>query len=148
MARLYSVTTGSTALVAATAKTAIELATSATIVNSWTQLDITFNGTSATAVPVLCELVRYTATGTGTTYTPNKVGQAQDIAALTTAKINNTVEPSTPTVFAAYFIPPTTGMSMMLSLGREVSMINSQFQGIRLTAPAVVNYVCTLWIEE
>jgi hypothetical protein len=146
--RLFSVTTGSTALVAATAKTVIELATGAGVTNSWAEFDVCFNGVTATAIPVLCELVRYTATGTGTVYTPNKVSGAQDVAAATTAKINDTVEPSTPTILAAYFIPPTSGLTLPFILNPPVGMINSQFQGIRLTAPAIVNYVVNLWFCE
>lgn len=146
--RLFSVATGSTALVASTAKTVIELATGATVTNAWAQFDVCFNGVTATAVPVLCEIVRYTATGTGTTYTPNKIGAAQDVAAVTTAKINDTVEPSTPTVLAAYFIPPTSGLTLPFIVQPQVGMVGSQFQGLRLTAPAVVNYVANLWLIE
>lgn len=148
MARQFSITTGSTALVAATAKTAIELATGAAVANQWIQLDVTFNGTTATAIPVTVEIVRYTATGTGTTYTPNKIGPAQDVAAGTTAKINDTVEPSTPTILLAWFVSPTSGVTWQFPLSREVAMINSQFLGVRLTAPAIVNYLCNLIIEE
>jgi hypothetical protein len=144
----YVVTTGSTALVAATAKTVIEGVTDASgPPPEWIEIDITFNGINAGAVPVLAELVTYTATGTGTAYTPKKLGAALGVAR-STWKINDTVEPSTPTVLAAWFIPPTSGLILQYPLGREILHPLSTVQGIRLTAPAVVNYVVNLTIEE
>lgn len=143
----YGITTGSTALVAATAKTVIEVATGTSMAPEWVSFDVSFNGTSATAVPVLCEIVSYTATGTGTTFTPKRVGAATGVA-ISTAKINDTVEPSTPTVLMAWFVPPTSGFSYQWPLGRELMEPVSSFYGLRLTAPAVVNYVANVVFEE
>lgn len=143
----YTVTTGSTALVAATAKTMIELSSSANVPAEWIACDITFNGVTASAVPVTVDFCTYTATGTGTTYTPKRFGQALGTAA-TTAKINDTVEPSTPTVLFSWFIPPTSGVQYQWPLGRELFQGTSVVQGIRLTAPAIVNAIVNLTFEE
>ena len=143
----YVVTTGSTALTAATAKTMIELSTTANVPCEWIGADITFNGVTATAVPVTVDFCTYAATGTGTAYTPKRGGQAVGTAQ-TTAKINDTVEPTTPVVLFSWFIPPTSGVMYQWPLGRELFHNVSTLQGIRLTAPAAVNATVNLWFEE
>lgn len=147
MAVQYVISTGSTALVAATPKTLIELTSTANVPPEWISCDITFNGVSASAVPVTVDFCTYAATGTGTAYVPKKFGQAVGVAA-TTVKINDTVEPTTPTVLFSWFIPPTSGVMYQWPLGRELFQPVSTIQGIRLTAPAAVNAIVTLTIEE
>lgn len=143
----YVISTGKTALVAATAKTVIELTSTANVPPEWCALDITFDGVTASAVPVQVDFCTYAATGTGTAYTPKRFGQALGTAA-TTAKINDTVEPTTPVVLFSWFIPPTSGVMYQWPLGRELFQATSLIMGIRLTAPAVVNYIANLTIEE
>jgi len=145
---VYSVVAGSTALVAATAKTAIEVGATATGGFVITQLSITFNGVTASAIPVTCDITTFAATGTGTGYTPNKISHPNDRVAATTAEINCTVEPATPTVIDSFFLPPTSGYTIQYPLGREKRTAASGFLGIRLTALAVVNYIVTLYFEE
>lgn len=148
MAVQYVITTGSTALTAATAKTMIEGTTDANgPPPEWIALDITFNGTTATAVPVTVDFCTYAATGTGTAYTPKKFGQAVGVAR-STWKINDTVEPTTPVVLFSWFIPPTSGITYQWPLARELFHPISTVQGIRLTAPAGVNAIVNLTIEE
>jgi hypothetical protein len=151
----WVVTTGSTALVAATAKTAIELTTSSTAGNDWTQLDISFNGVTSTAVPVTCELITYTTTGTGTAITfaaAHRVtakAQAMALNPVTTAKVNLSVEGTgSITVVRGWFIHPQAGQTWQMPLGREFGMKPSIIYGVRLTAPAIVNYIVNLEFEE
>ena len=143
----YVITSGSVALAAATAKTVIELTSTANVPPEWIAVDVTFNGTSASAVPVTVDFCTYAATGTGTAYTPKRFGQALGTAA-TTAKINDTVEPTTPVVLFSWFVPPTSGVQYQWPLGRELFQATSVVQGIRLTAPAAVNAIVNLTIEE
>jgi hypothetical protein len=148
---LWSVTTGSTALVAATAKTAIELATGSGISNFWVAFDVTFDGTTASAVPALVEIITTTATGTGTAITfaaAHRYNVSATYNPVSTAKVNLSVEGSTPTVIAAWRVPPTGGFSYQWPLGREFGMPISSFKGIRITAAAVVNYVVNLTFGE
>lgn len=145
MAVQYVITTGKTALVAATAKTVIEGSSTANVPPEWISLDVSFDGTSGT--PVLIELLTFSTTGTGTGYTPKKYGQAVGVAA-STWKINDTVEPSTPTVLLAWLVSPASGLFYQWPLGRELFHPVSTVQAIRLTAPAVVNYIANLTIEE
>lgn len=147
MAVQFVTTTGSTALVAATAKTVIEVTTTANIPPEWVNVDISFNGVNAANTPVLVDFCTYAATGTGTAYTPKKFGQSVGVAG-STVKINDTVEPTTPTILFSWFITPTSGLWYPLPLGRELFQPVSTIQGIRLTAPQVVNYIVNLTLEE
>jgi hypothetical protein len=152
----WVVTTGSTALVAATAKTAIELTTSSTGANDWYQLDMSFNGITSTAIPVTCEIITYGTTGTGTAITfaaAHRASKATQAAALnppaTTAKVNLSVEGTTSiTVVSGWFVHPQAGVTYQFPLGREFGMNKSLIYGIRFTAPAVVNYITSLYFEE
>lgn len=147
---LWTVTTGSVASGTA-AKTMIELATGTAISNYWVAFDITFDGVTASAVPVLVELISSTASGTGTAITfaaPHRYNVSSSYNPQTTAKVNLTVEGSTPTVIDGWRVPPTSGMSYQWPLGREFGMGISQFKGIRVTAAATVNYVCNLVFGE
>lgn len=143
----YLITNGSQALTAATAKTVIEASTTANVPCEWIALDITFDGVTASAVPVRVDICTYAATGTGTAYTPKRLGQAVGTAQ-TTSKINDTVEPTTPVILMSWFIPPTSGQLYQWPLGRELFHNVSTVQGIRLTAPAGVNTIVNLTIEE
>jgi hypothetical protein len=143
----YVTTTGATALVAATAKTMIEVSSTANVPCEWVACEIMFDGVTASAVPVRVDFCTYTATGTGTGYTPKKLGQAVGTAQ-STVKINDTVEPSTPTILFSWYVPPTSGIWYQWPLGRELFQNVSTVQGIRLTSPAVVNAIVNLTIEE
>lgn len=145
----FSATNGLTALVATTAKTMIELATTANTPAELISLDVSSSYlTSATPLTLLVELVNYTATGTGTTYTGRKYGQAIG-AAQTTVKINDTVEPSTPTIIAGWeLIIPSGPFSYQWPLGREYLLSTSTFTGIRLTASAICSAIVNLTYEE
>lgn len=147
MAVQYAITTGAVALAAATAKTIIEGSATANVPPEWIGLDLTFDGVTASAIPVRVDLCTYSATGTGTGYTPKKFGQAVGVAA-STWKINDTVEPSSAVIVYSWYIPPTSGIFYLWPLGRELFHAVSTVQGIRLTAPAAVNVIANLIIEE
>lgn len=143
----YIISSGATALTAATAKTVIEGVTNANVPLEWIAYDITFDGVTASAVPVRVDFCTYAATGTGTAYTPKKLGQAQGTSQ-STWKINDTVEPTTPTILFSLYVPPTSGVQYVFPLGRELFHGISTVMGIRLTAPAGVNAITNLTIEE
>lgn len=147
MATQYSITTGSVALVAATAKTILEGSSTANVPPEWIALEITCDGVTPTNVPIRVDFCTYAATGTGTGYTPKRVGQAVGVAA-STWKINDSVEPTTPVILSSWFLPPTSGILYQWPLGRELFHPVSTVQGIRLTAPNAVNVICNLTIEE
>jgi hypothetical protein len=145
----YVVSTSNIALSAATAKTVIEGVTDASgPPPEWVGVDITFDGVTASAVPVRVDFCTYAATGTGTTQTPKKLGAALGTAR-STWKVNDTVEPTTPVILYSWYIPPTSGLiGYLWPLGRELLHPLSTVQGIRLTAPAAVNAIVNLVFEE
>ena len=147
MTTQFVVPSGSTALAAATAKTVLVGTTTANVPCEWIAVDIMFDGTTSTAVPVLVEFCTYTGSGTGSAVTPGRLGQAVGTAA-TTWKNAVTVEPTSPTVLFAWWVPPTSGLWYQWPLGRELFHNVSANQGIRLTAPAVVNCRVNITIEE
>lgn len=135
------------ALAAGTAKTVIEVATGANSPLEWIAVDITFDGVSGTAVPVRVDFCSYTASGTGTSTTPKRLGQAVGTSSAT-VKTNDTVEPAGATVLFSWYVPPTSGIAYQWPMGREFFQNTSTFYGIRLTAPAAVNALVNLSIEE
>jgi hypothetical protein len=145
----YSVTTGLTALAAATAKSMVEVNPGSGLPAELISMDVSSSyATSATPITLLIELVSNTATGTGTTYTPKRYGQAVGVAQSTT-KINDTVEPSTPTVIQAWeLVLPSGPFSYQWPLGREYLLTTSSFNAIRCTASAVCSVIVNAVIEE
>ncbi len=148
MARDYNVTTGAVALVAATAKTVIELVTTATVTADLVQASVSFDASTA-AAGVVVELCRGTTTGTGTAATPVRYnGAAQMMAAAVTAKTNDTAEPATLTVIESYYVPNTAGQFWQLPLGRELVIPPSTLLSLRVTSAAAVNVRANLIFEE
>lgn len=149
MATQYSVSTGSISLVAATAKTCIELPTSATAGLTVIGLELSFSHTAASSCVV--EWGTFVTTGTATTVTPLKYGTGQGVAANTgTVKIANTVEPST---FSAATLPswiiPLPGMySVLYPMGREMFQPASINRCLRLTAVAAGSVRINLYFEQ
>lgn len=149
MAVQYSVTTGLTALVAATAKTMIEINPGASIPVELCQLDVSSSyATAATPLTLLVELGTTTGTGTGSAYTPKRFGQSVGTA-LSTVKINDTVEPAGfAAVLAWELVLPTGPFSYLWPLGREYFMPTSTFNAIRLTASAIASVIVNAVFEE
>jgi hypothetical protein len=147
-AETYSIDSPANALVAATAKTCIEIATPATQTNRI--IDLTVGADAVVSGTLKVELITLAATGTGTAYTPKKCnGEAQNRAANTTGKITDTAEGTTPTVLKTYLFPlPLGGFEIQLPLGRERYMPVSTIVGVRLTASVACNGYAYVEFEE
>jgi hypothetical protein len=149
MATQYSISTGSVALVAATAKTLIEIPTGATAPFTVVGLDVSFSHTAASSCVV--EWGTFTTTGTGTTATPLKMGMDQGPAAvLGTVKINDTVEPAgfARGTLLHWFIPLPGMFSLREPYARELYTPLSTNRALRLTAVAAGNASVNLIIEQ
>jgi hypothetical protein len=136
------------ALAATTAKTALSLIAPATFGVDLTKIRIGFDGVTASAVPVLVELVYYTTDGTGTAGTVNQVyGRA--ITAGFTSKYNYSVEPTGATSLDRWTLTPNGGLVIYdWPLGSTVDTAVSNLLGLRCTAPAVVNVNASMWCER
>lgn len=154
MAVAYTVVAGA-ALVAATAKTALNVIAGANDGPVITELSVTFDGVSASAVPVLVELCSSTqgAAGTSTAFTPLQIRGGDVRTASCTAGVNYTAEPTTLVVLKHWYVPPTSGLIIQHPLGREVEGLVTAATArkglvLRLTAPAAVNYKVFVEYEE
>lgn len=136
MATQYDITAASvsTGWIAGTARTLIEgTTTGAQNLPEWIEYSV-YN-MAATGYTVV-EFVTFAATGTGTAYTPKRHGTAIGTA-VSTWKVNNTVEGTTPTVlWSEVFLNPFT-FRLQWPLGRELLHPASTVMGIRLT-PSVI----------
>lgn len=158
----YSVMTGGTAtagacaLAAATAKTAVMVIAGATTAPSITQVAVSFDGVTASAVPVLVEMVTSTqgAAGTTTAQTPIQKRGWPASASISTAGQTYTAEPTTLTVVDKWLLSPNGGIVILqFPMGREPTGIITaaaagKGYGIRLTAPAIVNVHVSVEFEE
>lgn len=141
----YRARSGSLALAAATARTVCRVQGASAISFLLSMLKVTFDGTSATAVPVLCEIFTDDGVsgGTSASITPRQVRGATAAATITAASYS--VEPTYTNliVLDEFWIPPTSGVIEQDPLGREIEgqpgASARQSIGVRLTAPATVN---------
>lgn len=147
MAELFVSTVDAIALVAATTKTAMELATAATARAVLVQWWVEFDGVSASAVPVKVEVARGSGTITGTGITAVKYKDYAP-AALTTVKHTASAEGTVTDVLEIHRVSPTSGILIQYPLGREIEVPVSSFIRLRLTAAANVNATVGMAWEE
>jgi hypothetical protein len=150
MTAQFAVTTGLTALTAATAKTLIEINPDASTPGELIALTVSSSYlTSATPLALVVELGTMTGTGTGSASTPKKAGQAVGTARAT-VKINDTVEPAGFSAVHVWdLVLPGDRLDYLWPLGREYFLGTSTFNGIRVTAPVGTPSVrVTAWFEE
>jgi hypothetical protein len=145
----YSVSNGLTALAAATAKSIVEINPGSSIPAELVALDVSSSYlTSGTPISLLVELGTASATGTGSSYTPKKFGQAVGTA-LSTVKINDTVEPTSfVTAVAWELVIPAGPFCYQWPLGREYFLAVSSVNVVRLTASAVCSVIVNAIFEE
>lgn len=145
----YSAEVGAAvALAAATAKTVLSVIAPAQFGVDLLKYRIGFDGVTASAVPVVVELVTWTTDGTGTGGTVNQV-YGRSITAGFTTKYNYTVEPTTPTLIDRFTLTPNGGLVVYdFPAGTTPDTAVSNLIGIRCTAPAVVNVNATMWFER
>jgi hypothetical protein len=141
----YYIAWPSTALVAATAKTILELPSPA---NCSPQIEELVIGCDATVVGnLLIQFGTFATTGTGTAATPQKWRGDRTIdSAITAAKIADTVEPTTFTqgtagaaLYPGIAIPLPMYFPFQWPLDHEFAVPESTNFGIRLTSSASCN---------
>lgn len=153
----YKVSTSSAvALSAATAKTALMMLTPSSFGGDLKKFRISFDGVTASAVPVLWEIVRSTNASNSTPGTNNTTETAnivqvygRSITTGFTAFSASTTEPTVLTVLDSDLLTPCGGLLMYdFPLGDTFECDVSAGIGIRLTAPATVNARCSLIVER
>lgn len=141
-------------LSAATAKTALMIICPSSFGIDLKKFRISFDGVTATAVPVLCELVTSTnasnsTPGTGnTTETPAQL-YGRTITAGFTAFSASTSEPTVLTVIDRWLLSPVGGTLFYdFPLGDTPDTPVSTGIGLRLTAPAAVGARASMTFER
>lgn len=152
MAARYTVeTNGDIALSAATAKTIMSVITASNSLTRLTELSVSFDGTSATAVPVMVELCYSTQAGAGTStsHTSAQTGGPTRTVQGTAAR-NYTAEPTTLTVWKRWKIRADGGLLLLqFPLGREPEqVVTADAMCVRVTAAATVNVQGYMEYEE
>lgn len=147
----YSTATGAAvALAAATAKTILSVIAPAQFGIDLKKFRVAFDGTSATNVPVLVEIMLSTqaAAGTSTAGTVNQI-YGRTITAGFTSAYNFTVEPTALSVIDSFLLDPNKGLVMYdFPLGDTPDSPVSNAILIRCTAPAIVNVRGTMVFER
>lgn len=129
------------ALAAATKEGIIGVRSGSTFGLVLVEFGISFDGTSATAEPVVVSVDEWdgSTAGTSTSVTPTQL-RGQDIThGLTCARDFTGTQPTVLTTIKEYLIHPQTGIEMQFPLGREPEALESQGWLISGTAPAIVN---------
>jgi hypothetical protein len=143
-------TAGAVALVAATAKTILNVINGSNSLIRVTEFSVSFDGTSSTAVPVLVELCSSTqaTAGTSSAQSPVQLRGATRTVQASGAR-NYSAEPTTLTVIKRWLVHPQSGLTVQFPLGREPEQVTTA-DGLclRLTAPANVNVHGYLEFEE
>lgn len=149
----YTARSGSLALSAATARTVCRVASTSAIGFELIEMGVTFDGVSATAVPVLVELLTDSNVSGGTAASIT-LAQIRGVAvAATITAASYSVEPTytSAVVLKEWLVPPTSGLVLQFPLGREPEGepgAAHQSCALRVTAPATVNVRSYLEVEQ
>lgn len=149
-------TEGAVSLSAATAKTILAVIPATNKGLTLCEIDVSFDGVTASAVPVLVELVVSTggAAGTSSSVTPRPVRGGGFVTVTSSAAKTYSAEPTTLTTVREWLVPPTSGLIVQFPLGREPDAHNITSHPakgglmIRCTAPATVNVRASMEFEE
>lgn len=142
----YNLSTGAAvALAAATAKTVLCVIAPAQFGIDLKKVRVAFDGVTASAVPVLCELMTSTLATNSTPGTNNSTGTVvqtygRSITAGFTGFYASTSEPTTLTAFSTFLLTPVGGLLFYdWPLGDTPDTAVSAGIVLRCTAPATVN---------
>lgn len=142
-------TEGAVALSAATAKTVIGYKSHANFSASWHHVEVSFDGVTASAVPVLVELLYSTwatnSPGTNSTSTTVRQEYGRVLAAGSTSGKTWSAEPTTLTQMSAEFLLTPNGGVIVYDfpLGKEPDCALAEGFVVRCNAPATVNVRAT-----
>lgn len=134
------------ALAAATAETVLMIKAPTNQRVKLSKLTISFDGTSATATPVLIELGHCSSDGTMTSVTPVKRNESHAETVQTACYSPNSAEPAYTSVFRSERIHPQTNKEIDFYPEQEIK--GGGRLGVRVTAAAAVNCTVTAECEE
>lgn len=144
----YQTSATAVSLTAATAKTVVMISAPATRRGKIKEIGVGFNSTNTAHAPVVVRVMRATSAGTpGSSATPAPLDPA-DPAALFTAGVNFSAEPTlTDIVAGPFYITPVGGQLIYpLPLGDEIFIATSGRIALVCTAPD--NQTCNAYIKH
>ena len=145
---LYFLSVDAVALVAATAKSVLELGASSTDRVKIKEWWVDFDGVTAANTPVKVEVGRFSAAVTTATSASEKMNPADGTASTTAKHSTSTEGAGTADDIIFRRIPPTSGFHYVAPLGQEFELAVSTFWRMRLTAAQAVNAtVGVIWEE-
>lgn len=151
MSQLYTGTVSAISLSAATARTCAAIVSAAGDEVSLLEMAVSFDGVTASAIPVLVELCDYdvTTNGTRTTGTPFQMKGQRSAVATSFFHSYTGTEPTVLTPLYKWYVTPNGGLiHLQFPLGREPETVLAKGMALRCTAPATVNVSVTLVWEE
>jgi len=144
----FTVAPGEIALTGGAAKTVLQVkAPAEQRVKLWA-FGLYFDGTSATAEPVVAQLVRQTTDGTLTSVTPSKLDPGCAETIQTAAGKNASSEPTAGDVLKQWEVHPQRSYEWTAPLGREILVPGGERLALVCTAPASVNVIPWMELEE
>lgn len=145
----FAITTSAeVALSAATEKTILQIVAPTNTILAIQGFDISFDGISNTAEPVMVKLVRTTTAGTGTSRTPLAT-KDRSTALAATGTENHTVEGTNGNIVRIFHVHPQAGALNPFPLtDAEVEVPGAGRLALKVTAPATVNCLATIYGEE
>lgn len=108
-----------------------------------------FQGTSNTDAPILCQVSRQSTAGTMSAGTgPVKDPDDTDETVQTTSQVNATAEPTTGDVLWEDYVHPQQGVAIQLPFDAAIKIGGGDRLGFRTTAGVSVNCVVGAQLEE
>src|SRR4051812_6455490 len=123
------------ALVAATAKTIVQVVPGTNTPIRVVEIGVSFNGITTTDVPVTVDLLRQTTAGTSSSLTLVADQEQNTKTAVATALKTFTAEPTAGNVLRTWYVTPIAGLFVIqFPLGREIDALTNRI-AIRCNAP-------------
>lgn len=147
---IYTIDSADISLVAATAKTALQLVAGATRRSKIKEIGVSFASVTSTDAPVLAELRTQSTAGTSSAFTPFPL-VPDDPAAIQTARNLFTVEPTDVALVypGPWRVTPVGGLFIyQWPEGEELRVAISTRVGLRLTSPAALSNVRAYMIYQ
>lgn len=143
----YRVIAKSVALLAGTAKTVLRVKAPANHTVRLRRWGYSFNGTSGTAEPVLCRLLRQTTDGTMTAVTPEKMDDNMGMAAQSTCGKDASAEPTEGNELEVAYTHPQSGY-VSPDYGDAITLGSGARLALKFTSQAAVSVNAWMEIEE
>lgn len=136
------------ALVAATAKTVLQIVAAANHRTKVNGIRVHGKGIVSTDTPIKVRVVRQTTAGTMSAATPVKNNTADDETLQTTGQKNATVEPTITDVLEEFEVHPQTGQIIFYPFGQEIIVPGGTRLGVELTAAQAQTVTVGIDFEE